>query len=435
MSAAERYVSSLRDGRQVWLDGRRVRDVTEQVLLRKSVDWVVSGYERYDAAPNPAFVVPASPVELRSQLEQLLSGDRSLTSTAACVTALATHDDSAFAERARALVDEAKADDLRMTPASVDTAKPVRVVARRPDGIVVSGGKYHVLGAAVVHRLLVVPNGPVDEPEQAVAFTVPVNAPGVRIVVSTTAPRAVDDRHYPVSRRQSISEALVMLDDVFIPDEHVVLDGDTAGSGELASTLEEVELAVAVAAQADRSELVLGLAQSIAEMNGTGGVAHIQEKLAAIAVYAKMCRAGWEAALAGARAGKGGAVRPDEAYLFAAKSYGTRSYSEMTYYLHDIAGGAVITAPTIADLDNPDIGEFCRKYMRTMENVSGEDRIRIFHAIRDLTADTFGGWDKVTNQAIGGNMQRQRMGALHHSDLGAAKDRARREAGISSNSS
>ena len=69
--------------------------------------------------------------------------------------------------------------------------------------------------------------------------------------------------------------------------------------------------------------------------------------------------------------------------------------------------------------------------MRTMESVSGEERTRIFHVIRDLTADTFGGWDKVTNQAIGGDMHQQRMAALRLSDIPAAKDRARVEAGIS----
>jgi 4-hydroxybutyryl-CoA dehydratase/vinylacetyl-CoA-Delta-isomerase len=279
--------------------------------------------------------------------------------------------------------------------------------------------------------LLVVPTEPFDKPEEAVAFTVPVNAPGVRIVVSTTAPRAADDRHYPVSRHQSISEGVVILNDVFIPHEQIVLDGEVDKSAAWISTLDEVELTTAVAAQADRAELILGLAQTIAEMNGISNVAHIKEKLAAIAVYAKMCRAGWETAMAGARVVKGGVVRPDESYLYATKSYSSRSYNDITYYLHDIAGAAVITAPTIADLDNPVIGDFCRKYMRTMESVSGEERTRIFHVIRDLTADTFGGWDKVTNQAIGGDMHQQRMAALRLSDIPAAKDRARVEAGIS----
>jgi 4-hydroxybutyryl-CoA dehydratase/vinylacetyl-CoA-Delta-isomerase len=174
------------------------------------------------------------------------------------------------------------------------------------------------------------------------------------------------------------------------------------------------------------------LAQTISEMNGITKVSHVRDKLSAIAVYAKMCRAGWEAALANATVDEGGMVRPDDSYLYATKSYGGNLYSEMAHYLHDVAGGAVITAPTIADLDNPAIGDYLRKYMRTMEGVTGEDRTRIFHVIRDLFADTFGGWDKVTNQVVGGGMHAQRMAALEAFDLEPVKARARAVAGITS---
>ena len=159
-------------------------------------------------------------------------------------------------------------------------------------------------------------------------------------------------------------------------------------------------------------------------------VSHVRDKLSAIAVYAKMCRAGWEAALAHASVTAGGMVSPDDSYLFATKSYGGHLYSEMVHRLHDVAGGAVITAPTIGDLDNADIGDYLRKYMRTKDGVSGEDRVRIFHVIRDLTADTYGGWDKVTNQVVGGGMQEQRMATLDTFDLGPVKERARVAAGI-----
>ena len=115
-----------------------------------------------------------------------------------------------------------------------------------------------------------------------------------------------------------------------------------------------------------------------------------------------------EAALANAQVTRGGMVAPDDSYLYATKSYGGQLYSEMTHRLHDVAGGLVITCPTIADLDNPEIGDYLRKYLRTMDGVSGEDRMRIFHIIRDLTADTYGGWDKVTNQVVGGGMHFQR---------------------------
>ncbi len=118
-------------------------------------------------------------------------------------------------------------------------------------------------------------------------------------------------------------------------------------------------------------------------------------------------------------------VAPDDSYLYATKSYGGQLYSEMTHRLHDVAGGLVITCPTIADLDNPETGDYLRKYMRTMEGVSGEDRMRIFHIIRDLTADTYGGWDKVTNQVVGGGMHFQQMATLDTFDMAPARKRAR----------
>jgi 4-hydroxybutyryl-CoA dehydratase/vinylacetyl-CoA-Delta-isomerase len=65
-----------------------------------------------------------------------------------------------------------------------------------------------------------------------------------------------------------------------------------------------------------------------------------------------------------------------------------------------------------------------------MEGVSGEDRMRIFHIIRDLTADTYGGWDKVTNQVVGGGMHFQQMATLDTFDMEPAKERARAAAGI-----
>ena len=412
MITGDAYRETLRDGRAVWLDAARVGDVTGDPLLAKSVDWVASTYDRYAGETNPMFHVPTTRDELREQIAFLLQADRSAATTAGFM-ALTTLGNKTLNAYAKTIADR----DLRVSAAVDDTAKPVRVTANRPDGVVLSGGKQHVIGAAVVHELLVLTG------EEAAA--VPVNAPGVRVIAHTPAPRADDDRHYPYSRTRTISEAIVVFDDVFVPVERVFAD-----AGAFADTLTVWERARAVADQADRAELIMGLAQTISEMNGIESVSHVRDKLSAIAVYAKMCRAGWEAAVANARVTPGGMVCPDDSFLYATKSYGGYLYSDMTHYLHDVAGGAVITAPAIADLDNPDIGDALRKYMRTMEGVSGEDRTRIFHIIRDLFADTYGGWDKVTNQVVGGGMHTQRMAALDTFDLDTAKARAKTAAGI-----
>jgi 4-hydroxybutyryl-CoA dehydratase/vinylacetyl-CoA-Delta-isomerase len=420
----DEYRQSLRDGRAVWLEGHRVADVTAHPLLAKSVGWVASTYDRHAGGLNPMFRIPTTEAELREQVEFLLAADRTAATTAGCF-ALTT-----LSPAVRSYADALVERDARVAAAVNDTAKPVRVVSRDAKGITITGGKQHVLGAAVVHEVVVVPAGRADDPDRAVACAVPVNAPGVRVIAHTPAPRADDDRHFPVSRSSTISEAIVVFDDVFVPTGRVFVDGDVGVAARFSDTLEVWERSRAVAEQADRAELILGLAQTISEMNGITGVAHVRDKLSAIAVYAKMCRAGWEAALANAVVGDGGMVRPDDSYLYATKSYGSHLYSDMSHYLHDVAGGAVITAPTIADLDNPAIGDYLRKYMKTMDGVSGEDRTRIFHVIRDLFADTFGGWDKVTNQLVGGGMHAQRMATLETFDLEPVKARARAAAGI-----
>lgn len=437
MISAEDYRSSLRDSRAVWLEGRRIDDVTAHPVLRMAVDWVASTYSRFEGRPNPMYRVPRTADELSEQMELLLTSDRTAATTAGSM-ALATVAeqlaamDPAYGSRLRDFAASCRERDVRVAAAVEDTAKPVRILTSREHGIVIEGGKQHVVGAPVVHELLIVPARAVadDRGELAVACAVPVDSPGVRMIANTAAPRAEDDRSYPVSRSHAVVEAVVVFDEVFVPWARVFLAGQVEPSGTLAGTLSVWERARAVADQADRAELIMGLAQTISDMNGITGVSHVRDKLSSIAVWAKMCRAGWEAALAHASVNAGGMVCPDDSYLYAAKAYGGHLYSEMTHRLHDVAGGLVITAPAVADLDNPDTRDYVRKYMRTMEGVSGEDRLRIFHVIRDLTADTYGGWDKVTNQVIGGGMHHQRMATLDAFDLQTVCTRAREAAGI-----
>jgi 4-hydroxybutyryl-CoA dehydratase/vinylacetyl-CoA-Delta-isomerase len=70
------------------------------------------------------------------------------------------------------------------------------------------------------------------------------------------------------------------------------------------------------------------------------------------------------------------------------------------------------------------------KYLRTMDGVTGEARMKVFHLVRDMSADQYGGWKKVTEQMIGGGLIAQRMNALDHYPLEEVKARARAAAGV-----
>lgn len=440
MLTADGYRQSIRDGRASYLEGRRIHDPVVHPLLRVSVDWVAGTYERIAAAGpgarNPIFDQPATPAELDEQMNVLIEADPTAASTAGCM-ALAhvaprlAEADPAYRDRLERFLQRVRTDDLRVA-AAVEDGGELRVVRRDADGIVLRGAKRHVLGAAVVHELCVVPAGavPADDPDRAVACAVAVDTPGVRIVSITTAPRAEDPRHFPISRERSIPDGTVLFDDVRVPWDRVFLDGQVAYAADLADALGTWERARAAATLADEAELIYGLAQTIVEMNGVPDATHIRDKLSKMAVWASMCRAGWTAALAHAATTDAGTVVPNDAHVYATMAYGRSLFNEMVAYLHDVSGALLLTCPTVADYENPETHDDMEKYLRTMPGVTGEDRMKIFHVIRDLTADHYGGWAKVTNQMVGGGLHAQRMAALRTFPSEAAKARARRVARI-----
>ncbi len=168
----------------------------------------------------------------------------------------------------------------------------------------------------------------------------------------------------------------------------------------------------------------------IAEANGLERVSHVREKISEMIIHATLVQASLEAAIENCSITEDGVAFPNELYTNAGKYYGAANYNIMVKYLHDIAGGSVLTAPSIADLENPDTGDLIRKYMSTKQSVDGTYRTRLFHAIRDLTADSYGGWRAVTNIQAGGGLYAQRIVTRAHYDMEHAKHLALSAAGL-----
>jgi 4-hydroxybutyryl-CoA dehydratase/vinylacetyl-CoA-Delta-isomerase len=58
------------------------------------------------------------------------------------------------------------------------------------------------------------------------------------------------------------------------------------------------------------------------------------------------------------------------------------------------------------------------------------ERLKLLHYVRDLTADTYGGWIAVTESRAGGGQYAQRLVTLRHYDLANAKELARKAVGL-----
>ena len=169
---------------------------------------------------------------------------------------------------------------------------------------------------------------------------------------------------------------------------------------------------------------MVGFAQLVAEANGLERVGHIKEKISEMIINATLVRASLEAAIENCEVTSDGVAFPFRAVHQRRKYHGAANYSLMVRHLHDIGGGAILTAPMRADFDNEETGDLVRKYMGTMQQVDGLYRTQLFHAIRDYTADALGGWHAVTQIQAGGGLYAQRIVTRLHYDLEAAKQAA-----------
>jgi 4-hydroxybutyryl-CoA dehydratase/vinylacetyl-CoA-Delta-isomerase len=455
MKTGAQYRASLHDGRATYFEGKRIDDLEGDPILGPTVDEVAATYDRFfsaePSATSPLMAVARSAEDLRARLPVLHGADLVANVTYQSIMTLMTAaarmgDCPTYVQRIGAYVDQAQQDDIRIveciTDAKGDRSLPparqhdpdlyVRVVDRSADGVVIRGAKLHISGASYAHDLMTIPTKAMKAGEEAyaIAAMVPVSAPGVRIVNTTYAPRHGDPRTFPISSRHHMPEGFVIFDDVFVPNERVFLDGETHHAAVFAHALGLWERLGGLSAFVEEADQLVGFAQLIAEANGLAREPHIREKISEMIIHATILRAGLEAAISNCRVTAEGAAFPDELYTNAAKYYGAAHYNGMVRHLHDIAGGSVLTAPSVADLENAEVGPLIRKYMSTGPDVDGEYRTRLFHAIRDLTADALGGWKAVTNLQAGGGLYAQRIVTRRFYDLAGAKRKALAHAGL-----
>jgi 4-hydroxybutyryl-CoA dehydratase/vinylacetyl-CoA-Delta-isomerase len=454
---SQEYLKSLSDGRVTYFEGERV-EILDEPLLASAARNVADGYDHWydpaEGARNPLMTTPRSQDDLRTRVPMLLTADFALDLTYQALMALSTAGaglaaaqlDEPWVDRIAAYTDAAQLADDRVavcvTDAKGDRSLPpgqqpdpdayLRVVERTPDGVLLRGAKLHISGGSFAHDLLVMPTKAMKPGEEAYAVcaAVPVNSPGVSIINTTFAPRHTDTRTFPYSGQHHIPDGFVVFDDVFVPNERIFLDGATRYAAVFAHNLGMWQRLGSLAFMAADADRLVGFAQLVAEANGLAKVPHVTEKISELMIHATMVRAGLEAAIANCETTAQGVAFPSELYTNAAKYHASVNAPTMARHLHDIAGGSLVTAPSVADLENPEIGPALRKYMSTGGRADGEYRLKLFHALRDLTADSYGAWRQVTNLQGGGGLYAQRIVTRRHYPLAAATEAALNYVGL-----
>ena len=442
MGSPDAYRESLRDSRRVFYDGQVVEDVTVHARFIAAVDAVARGFED-SGTDGDIFEFPRSANDLRERLSRLERWEVMRITTLESLLTLQTvasrmrDQHPELVRRISTYVQYSRDNDLRcvqaITDAKGDRSKSpaeqsdpdlyLRIVERQRDGIVINGAKLHISGAAIANELVVIPTKRMKAGEEdwAVACAVPVDSPGITILNTCPGPDpCAAPAYYPHSSFHAIPEGFVVFDHVFVPNDRVFLDGQTRYSADFAHSLGLWQRLGGVAQMAREADMLTGFAQLLAEANGLANIPHIKDKIRDLIVYATIIRSGLEAAVSNATITDEGFAIPDEVYTNVAKYYGAAELSTMIRNLHDIGGGSVLTAPQPGDIANPEVRPYVEKYM-VGADVNGDSRTELFHAVRDLTADRYGGWWQVASLMSGGGLFAQKLVAAKHYDMDRAK--------------
>ncbi len=474
LKTPEQYKSSLRDGRTVFYRGEKVPDVTAHPVIglavrHASLDYHMAEDPKYRELAvmkdgggeySRYYHLPRNAEDLRKRSDLIAAATRegetlvvlikeigtdALLALQIIGERLAAAGKPVYRDRIQQYYRNCRDNDLAIAVAQTDvkgdrslapTAQDhldyyVRVVEERPDGVVVRGAKVHTSVSTNTNEIIVLPTRAMraEDKAYALAFAVPVNTPGVKLIASPHGGTPKDPFEHPLSARHKMMETLTVFDDVFVPNERIFLNGEIEFAGLLALTFVRFHRFTAVSYKLPLMELMAGAGAAIAEANGIARANHVRDKLTHLAAYHTTVRGLIEHAAATCTVEDGIAV-PNTLITNVAKYHFAHNYHQAVQIVQDLAGGLLVTAPAAEDFTSEATRGYVTKYLGGAKGYDAEKRMRLMNLVSDLTSSDFGGYQEVLAVHAEGGFEAEKLQAYREYDFKTVANYARKLAGV-----
>jgi 4-hydroxybutyryl-CoA dehydratase / vinylacetyl-CoA-Delta-isomerase len=419
MRTAAQYIDSLRERKlRLFVDGEVVADPVDHPKVRPSINAIAATYAIAHHPEHRALAVAHSelidgPVNRfthlfreaddlvrKVQLQRVL-GRLTGTCFQRCVGMdginalfIATHEvgGDAHARFVRWLEGVQRRDEVingAMTDAKGDRSKRpaeqpdqfLRVVERRADGIVIRGAKLHQTGAANSHQILVMPGQALREGEEdfAVACAMPVDAPGVTMVLGRQPSDGRKGTSDAGNFQYGGQEVVVLFEDVFVPSDHVFLDGHLDACATLVEAFAGFHRASYGGCKPGNLDVLVGAVTGLTKEHNVRKASHVRDKLVEMAHLTETIHAlGLAASTKSTRHGSG-IWQVDPILANVCKHNVTRMPYEIGRIAEDLAGGMLGTMPSLDDLQSPEVGAQLQQVVGTA------DRARLLRLVEWMT--------------------------------------------------
>jgi 4-hydroxybutyryl-CoA dehydratase / vinylacetyl-CoA-Delta-isomerase len=327
-----------------------------------------------------------------------------------------------------------KGDRSKGPAAQDDPDMFVHIVERRPDGIVLRGAKAHQTGCVNSHFIIVMPTMRLSQADRdyAVVAAIPADHPGLIFIYGRQScdTRAMEGGTIDQGNaRFSGQEAMIVIDDVFVPYDYVLMDGET----EFASVLVDRFTAYhrrSYVCKTGLGDVIIGAAASMAEYNGVGGASHVKDKLVEMTHLNETIYGAGIASSHESKPTPAGNFQNDDMLANVCKHNVTRFPYELARLAQDLAGGLVATLPSEKDFRNEETGPLLKKYLKGRAGVSAEQRARMLRLIENMTMGRNAVGYLTESMHGAGSPQAQRIQIARGMDLEGKKRLARALAGV-----
>lgn len=324
-----------------------------------------------------------------------------------------------------------KGDRSRGPAEQEDPDMYLHIVEKRPDGIVVRGAKAHQTGAVNSHEHIIMPTCSMREADKAyaVCFAIQSDAPGITMIYGR---QSCDTRKMEEGSDLDVGnklygghEALVIFDDVFIPNERVFMCEEYEFAGVLVERFAGYHRQSYGGCKVGVGDVLIGATALAADYNGVPKASHIKDKIIEMVHLNETLFACGIACSAEGKPTASGNYLIDLMLANVCKQNVTRLPYEISRLAEDIAGGIMVTMPAEQDLRDPVLGPLVRKYLSGATGSDTENRMRILRLIENMTLGTAAVGYRTESMHGAGSPQAQRIMIARQANLEAKKQLAR----------
>ncbi|MGB7220297.1 MAG: 4-hydroxyphenylacetate 3-hydroxylase N-terminal domain-containing protein [Vicinamibacterales bacterium] len=431
------YLESIRDGREIWIYGEKVKDVTTHPAFRNTSRMIA---RLYDALHDPErkelltiktggggythrFYKPSRNTEELVAARDAIAEwarisygwiGRSPDYKAAFLATLNANPGyyAPFHENARRwymkVCDNVSFVNHAIVNPPVDRDKPLdevkdvymHVENETDTGLIVSGAKVVATTSSLTHYNFIANNGALPIKTKPFAFVcmVPTNAKGVKLLCRPSyemmAAAMGTPFDYPLSSRMDENDSILIFDKVHIPYEDVFAYGDIdkvnnffPRSGFLPRFMFQGCTRLAV-----KMDFLAGLLLKGVEATGVKDFRGVQAAVGEVLAWRNLF---WGLTDAMARANTPwtpGYVLPNLDYGLAYRVMASLAYPKIKEIIENTLASALIYMPSSAlDFKNPTLRPYIDKYVRGSNGYSAEARVKLMKLTWDAIGSEFGG--------------------------------------------